>query len=179
MVKVDGPSIRSALRSALGDADDDVRAEVLVGLVQRRDPCSFDEVVCALTSESVGRLAVQAAAILGDNRLADVLTELSDWWDVDPTALEWAQYRCSLGRTTREVEAMSNLDHLVGDLHPGSWLVFESALEDGEISVRAQRANRADQETRTWSFHQLMIGCGNDPHLAAHEFAIHSQLLLK
>jgi HEAT repeat protein len=164
MVDVDGPTIRTALRAVLGDVNDDARAEALTGLVQRRDPCSYDEVVRALTDESVGRLAVEAAAILGDERLAEPLHDLRSWWDVDSKDLEWALYRCAPGRSQREVALMNEVDRHFELVAPGWSLVFASALADGEISIRAQRT---DQELATWSFHHLMDSSENGAEVAA------------
>jgi HEAT repeats len=165
MVDVDGPTIRTALRAVLGDVNEDARAEALAGLVQRRDPCSYDEVVRALTDESVGRLSVQAAAILGDERLAEPLHDLTSWWDVDTKDLEWALYRCAPGRSQREVASMKELDRHFELITPGWSLVFESTLADREISIRAQNAH---QEVGTWSFQHLMVASSNnDPEIAA------------
>jgi hypothetical protein len=145
--------------------NDDARAEALIGLVQRRDPCSYDEVIRALTDESVGRLSVQAAAILGDERLAEPLHDLTSWWDVDSKDLEWALYRCAPGRSRREVASMKELDRHFELITPGWSLVFESTLADGEISIRAQNAH---QEVGTWSFQHLMVASSNnDPEIAA------------
>jgi HEAT repeat protein len=164
MVNVDGPTIRAALRAALVDVNGDARAEALTGLVRRRDPCSYDAVVRALTDESIGRLSVQAAAILGDERLTELLRNLTSWWDIDLEGLEWALYRCAPGRSQREVASMNELDRHFQLVAPGWSLAFESALTDGEISIRAQRAKQA---VGPWSFQHLMESTKNKAAVAA------------
>jgi hypothetical protein len=140
MLTIDGPSIRAALCVALRDPGGDVRAEALTGLVRRRDQCGFDEVVRALTGESVGRLDVQAAALLGDERLEEILRELVIWWDVDMADLDWALYRCSSGRTQTEAELMCVLDRLVGER--GAWVVVGFLLGPrGSGSLNLRRGN--------------------------------------
>jgi HEAT repeat protein len=165
IVDVDGPTIRAALRVALDGVNGDARAEALIGLVQRHDPCGYDEVIRALTDESVGRLSVQAAAILGDERLAEALHDLTSWWDVDAKDLEWALYRCAPGRSQREVASTKELDRHFELITPGWSLIFESTLADGEISIRAQNAH---QEVGPWSFQHLIVASSNnDPEIAA------------
>ncbi len=163
-VSVDGKLIRSALQVALNDPDEDVRAEALSGLVQRRDQCAYQELVRSLTNESVGRLAVKAAAVLGDERLTDILQELTDWWDVDIESLEWALYRCSVGRTRREAEQMIELDRRVSGLNPGVSLAFSSTLGDGEITFDALSPEGA---VTWWPFHNLLRACDGDLSEAA------------
>jgi HEAT repeats len=170
MLNVDGPSIRTELRAALLDSGDDVRAEALAGLVRRRDECAFDEVVGALRCESVGRLAVQAAAILGDERLEEILEELVSWWDVNTADLDWARYRCASGRSQREAEQMCKLEQLVGAQSPGRSLRFDSDIADGEVSVTEDRTDQSS--AKFWSFRHLMKACENNLELAAERIGL-------
>jgi Ankyrin repeats (3 copies) len=163
-VSVDGPAIRSALRARLADNNDDARAEAVIGLVQRRDPCSYDTVLRELTNEWVGRLAVQAAALLGDERLASPLQDLASWWDVDSEGLAWATRRCAPGRLAQEVKTMIALDERFNRLTPGWSLIFESSCPDRETSISAQYG---DQLLGHWSFDFLSASSNNDPEIAA------------
>jgi hypothetical protein len=48
-----------------------------------------------LASDSVGRLAVEATALIGDPALHPLLVALRDWWDVDERLLGEAIEACS------------------------------------------------------------------------------------
>ena len=63
---VDTPELRDALVARLTDTDDDTRAEAIVGLARRGDRRMLPALREELASGSVGRLAVEAAALIGD-----------------------------------------------------------------------------------------------------------------
>ena len=94
---IDGPLTRAALWNRLDDPDDDARAEALHGLARRHDPRTAPLVQTALEAETVGRLAVESALLLGDPTLSRALEGLTDWWDVDPPLLAAAIAACTSG----------------------------------------------------------------------------------
>jgi HEAT repeat protein len=83
----DSEEIRAALLRRVADVHDDTRAEALAGLAVRKDLRVLPALLCALTGETVGALAVEAARDLAAPELLPVLEELTTWWDVDPTLL--------------------------------------------------------------------------------------------
>jgi HEAT repeat protein len=93
--ETDTPAIRDALVDRLADADDETRCEALVGLTRRGDPrvlpCLHKELAC----ESIGTLAIEAAALIGEPQLLPQLVALRAWWDVDDRLLEEAIRACS------------------------------------------------------------------------------------
>jgi hypothetical protein len=70
---VDSSTIRQALWKRLDDADPEVRGEALVGLARRHAPGVVDSVERELAGDSCGRLVFEAAGLLKDQRLLDVL----------------------------------------------------------------------------------------------------------
>ena len=88
------PSLREALYRRLSDADFDTRSEAIAGLAERKDPRVVPFIVAALTAETVGTKAVEAAGTIGSPDLLEPLLELRAWWDVDPTLLETAIRKC-------------------------------------------------------------------------------------
>jgi HEAT repeat protein len=94
-VGVDTPELREALVERLADADDDTRAEAVVGLARRGDRRMLPALREKLASGSVGRLAVEAAALIGDPDLHPLLVALGGWWDVDEGLLGEAIRACS------------------------------------------------------------------------------------
>ncbi len=94
-VEMDTPELREALVERLSDVDDDTRAEAIVGLAQRGDRRIVPVLSEELASDSVGRLAVEAAALIGDPELHPALLALRNWWDVDEGSLEEAIRACS------------------------------------------------------------------------------------
>ena len=94
-VDVDTPELRDALAGRLSDEDDDTRAEAMVGLAQRGDRRVLTALRRELESDSVGALAVEAAALIGDPELHPALLALVDWWDVDAGSLGEAIRACS------------------------------------------------------------------------------------
>lgn len=74
--KADSPELRAALVARLDEEDDDTRGEALVGLASRRDERLLPYVERELQRDSVGRLALVAAGLLGDRRLLPHLRAL-------------------------------------------------------------------------------------------------------
>lgn len=91
---VDGLAIKDVLRRLLDDADEDTRAEAMVGLARRKDPGVIPVVAAALEAEAVGRLAVAAAEFLASPALLAGLRGLAGWWDVDEELLAAATRAC-------------------------------------------------------------------------------------
>jgi hypothetical protein len=84
--EADTPEIRGALLSAANDENDVVRAEALVGIAQRDRGLALPLVLKALSGEWVSMPVFEAAALVADRALVDVLrpwTEPSDndWLD--------------------------------------------------------------------------------------------------
>ncbi|MDR3636956.1 MAG: HEAT repeat domain-containing protein [Isosphaeraceae bacterium] len=94
-VETDTPELRQALAERLGDDDDDTRCEALVGLARRGDERVLPALHKELSSELVGTLAVEAAALIGRPELHPVLVALESWWDVDKELLDEAIRACS------------------------------------------------------------------------------------
>lgn len=94
-VDVSTPELREALAERLSDEDDDTRAEAFIGLAQRGDRRVLTALRRELESDSVGSLAVEAAALIGDPELHPALLALKDWWDVDVGSLGEAIRACS------------------------------------------------------------------------------------
>jgi HEAT repeat protein len=94
-VEMDTPALREALVERLADEDDDTRCEALVGLARRGDRRVRTALCKELESDSVGSLAVEAAALIGDPELHPALIALRNWWDVDEELLEEAIEACS------------------------------------------------------------------------------------
>jgi hypothetical protein len=65
------------------DPDDDTRGEALVGLAKRKDLRVLEPLTQELTSAEVGLLAIEAAELLADPRLASALLELQRSWAED------------------------------------------------------------------------------------------------
>jgi HEAT repeat protein len=96
---IDSIGIRGALWRRVDDEHHDTRAEAMLALARRGDERVVPAVLAALTAQSVGRLAVEAAALLPSASLLPALLGLRSWWDVDPPLLEQAIRRCSAPRT--------------------------------------------------------------------------------
>lgn len=92
--EVDTVELRNALAARLDDPNPDARAEALVGLARVRDARVHAPLLRELQSESVGRLAVEAARDFPSPVLLDALLALTCWWDVDTRLLESAITRC-------------------------------------------------------------------------------------
>lgn len=94
-VDLNTPELREALVERLSDEDDDTRAEAIVGLAQRGDRRVLPVLLKELASDSVGKLTVEAAAMMGDPSLYTLLVALQAWWDVDEELLGEAVRACS------------------------------------------------------------------------------------
>jgi HEAT repeat protein len=103
-IAIDTPEIRDALYqriiSEIGDDEDDtiaeIRGEALLGLAIRKDERVIEPLIAELESGCVGRLSVEAALAMGDNRLYPSLVKLEDWWDVDVESLQAAIAKCRI-----------------------------------------------------------------------------------
>jgi HEAT repeat protein len=91
----DTPEIREALYRRLDDLDFDTRSEALMGLAERKDLRVVPFVLAALSADTVGALAIEAAGAIGSPDLLPALLELRSWWDVDTAVLEAAIRICS------------------------------------------------------------------------------------
>ena len=76
-IDFDSPSIREALREALGDVDYEVRGEGLVGLAKRGDPAVVIELFNEWRDDDVSILSLEAAEEIGDPRLFQRLNEFT------------------------------------------------------------------------------------------------------
>lgn len=94
-INLDTSPIREALIERLSDVDFDTRSEAIAGLAERRDRRVIPVLVQELTSDSVGTLAVEAAATIAAPELLPHLLALKNWWDVDPGLLAQAIQACS------------------------------------------------------------------------------------
>lgn len=90
----DSTAIRDALHQRLFDAYEETRGEAFVGLAKRGDDRVVDPLIQELSSESVLRLAVEAAELIGDPRLLPALMKLKEWLEEDDDLLERAIHRC-------------------------------------------------------------------------------------
>ncbi len=77
-VEVDTPELREALVERLADEDGDTRGEAMVGLARRGDRRMLPALREELASGSVGSLAVEAAALIGDPQSHPLLVALHD-----------------------------------------------------------------------------------------------------
>lgn len=91
---IDSSDIRSALLARVNDLNKDTRSEALFGLAQRADMRVIGPLLSELSSQTVGRLDVRAAAEVADPRLCEALVRLRTWWDVDEELLTTAIARC-------------------------------------------------------------------------------------
>lgn len=88
---IDTPELREALLVAARDEDADVRAEALLGLAQRDRAIALPLAVQALSAESASLPVFEAAALIADPLLVDLLlpwTEPSDHPYLDKLAQE-------------------------------------------------------------------------------------------
>ncbi|MEO6588277.1 MAG: HEAT repeat domain-containing protein [Pyrinomonadaceae bacterium] len=97
-IEIDTEEIRNALFARVGEKGnevcDEIRGEALVGLAVRKDERVIEPLLKELSSESVGKLSVEAASETGDARLCNSLLNLKDWWDVDTELLNEAIKNC-------------------------------------------------------------------------------------
>jgi len=83
LIDADTPEIRDALVARTSDGDDDTRGEALVGLARRKDARVIEPLARELSNKDVGRLSVEAAEAVGDQRLHPLLVRLRDRWAAD------------------------------------------------------------------------------------------------
>jgi len=108
--RADSTAIRDALAARMQDRHRDCRAEAVLGLARRRDPRAVGPLLGALTSKSVYRWSVEAAAYMGDFKLLPPLRALTGWWNVDTALLETAIARCDPeSRHAHEIERERSL----------------------------------------------------------------------
>ena len=106
----DSTAIRDALADRIQDRHRDCREEAILGLARRRDPRAVGPLLGALTSKSVGRLSVEAAAYVGDVKVLAPLRALTAWWQADTALLETAIARCDPeSRHAHEIERARSL----------------------------------------------------------------------
>ena len=130
--RADSTAIRDALAARIQDRHRDCRAEAILGLARRRDPRAVGPILAGLTSQTVFRVSVEAAAFMGDVRLLPPLQALTAWWDLDTALLETAIARCDPdSRHAHESERKGSLMRFRG--------IFISAVANIEpaVSVRA------------------------------------------
>ncbi|NJL64711.1 MAG: hypothetical protein HC903_26465 [Methylacidiphilales bacterium] len=95
-IAIDTQEIRDALYqriiSEVGKDDTiaEIRGEALLGLAIRKDERVIEPLIGELESDRIGRLSVEAALEIGDNRLYSALVKLQDWWDIDVELLQAA-----------------------------------------------------------------------------------------
>ena len=82
--EADTPEIREALLSATNDENDVVRAEALVGIAQRDRALALPLVIKALSGELASMPVFEAAALVADPALVEVLRP----W-TEPSENEW------------------------------------------------------------------------------------------
>ncbi|BAZ40551.1 hypothetical protein NIES4101_65120 [Calothrix sp. NIES-4101] len=99
-IAIDTQEIRDALyKRIISEVGEDgtiaeIRGEALLGLAIRKDERVIEPLIAELESGCVGRLCVEAAMTMGDNRLYSALVKLQDWWDVDTELLQAAISKC-------------------------------------------------------------------------------------
>lgn len=101
--EIDTPDVREALIFAADDEDIDVRAEALLGLAQRDKAIALPFAVIALSAESASMPVFEAAALIADQSLVELLRpwiEPSDNKFLDELARE-ALAACEAGTMTR------------------------------------------------------------------------------
>jgi hypothetical protein len=78
----------------VNDEHFDTRSEALIGLARRGDDRAVGPVLAALRAKVVGKLAIEAAGLLGRKEFLPALRDLRSWWDVDEDLLEESIQRC-------------------------------------------------------------------------------------
>jgi len=89
----DTPAIRDALAARLSDPDDEVRAEAIAGLLQRRDERAVQPLLQELSRHEVGLLSIEAAGAMPRPELIPHLEALHAANPGDKT-IEEALSRC-------------------------------------------------------------------------------------
>jgi HEAT repeat protein len=95
-VDLDTSDIRNALAVRLEDADDDARAEAIIGLARRKDQRVVPAIQRELAADIVGLLAIEAAELIASPDLLLHLIELRECWQDDaPSGLHDAIAACT------------------------------------------------------------------------------------
>lgn len=125
--EIDGPEVREALAGRWSDENLDARDEAILGSARRRDRRVLPVLAARLGEDEVGRLPVEAAAYLCDERLLGPLRRLADWWDLDPDMLDEAVAACDPEQQARDVDQQAMFLAL---LEPalGAWPGVSAAL---------------------------------------------------
>lgn len=109
LLTVDGAAVRDCLRARLDDDDPDTADEALIGLARRHDPTVVEYVLRRLGEGTIGRLVLEAAAVLGDPVLFEPLQRWSDPFSDEPDLIEEALRRCTPGRADEEARTIAEL----------------------------------------------------------------------
>jgi hypothetical protein len=153
ILKVDGPSIRAALRTRLDDVDEDVRSNARAGLALRHQVGVAELILAALVGGVVLERDVHSAGVLGDPALMNALVELSSWWEVDPQVLVDSLRRCDPAVVAAHTSQMIALLHGAEDLGVAIELWIELLDEECDVLVRV-----CGQDAY-WYFDPLMDSC--------------------
>ena len=92
-----GAEVHEALWSRVDDPDHEVRGEALVGLARRSDPRALGAIREEFDRDTVGILAVEAAAELGSPELLPALESLLEEWPEEGSKIRDAIERCRGG----------------------------------------------------------------------------------
>jgi HEAT repeat protein len=100
LIEVDTPAIREALYQRLIGEDPqseetaEIYAEALAGLANRQDERVLPRLIAELMSDDVGKVTIQAAEAMADDRLYPALLHLQTWWEPTCIYLEDALFAC-------------------------------------------------------------------------------------
>jgi hypothetical protein len=161
ILKVDGPSIRAALRARLDDLDEDVRTEARAGLALRHDCDAVQLIRAAIESDDVYVRDVHSAGVLGDPTLSGSLADLQDWWDVDTAVLDVARLWCDQRLIDERYALMGALGKTLEHLDIAIELSSDLLDDDGDVFVRLCG------ESSVWFFDPLMKSCDGSAERAA------------
>ncbi len=181
---VDSAVVRDALAARVNDPHDDTRAEAIVALAQRRDKRAFPAVLAELTSGCEGRLVLQAAKLLADDRLLAPLIDLRDWWELDRELLEEAIRWCDPAlRAADETAAAGVVDavqHAFPAAMPTSRLLRafserSAVSEERELVIEWAGANGRHRTSSWWLEGLLTRASHDDPlHAVLADIAAHN-----
>lgn len=106
-IEADSPAIRQALENRLGEENNEIAGEALLGLARRRAPMAMDLVSAALRRDRLNGLVLQAAETLADPRLLPLLEVWRSRGDASADGyfdrlLEDAWQACLSGKETSE-----------------------------------------------------------------------------
>jgi hypothetical protein len=79
-IKSTSNEVVNALTERLEDADDNTRAEAIMGLALRNNEAVIAKIIEELKFLTVGKLVIEAAAETGDKRLCSSLRQLKQMW---------------------------------------------------------------------------------------------------